>query len=370
LARFELLVGSGDFWARAAQDMATARRRVLVQAMTFEGDAAGLAVARAIRESGAEDRRVLVDDYTRNVLNDTFLALSRNPALAAEARATWAMFDELKRNGVGVRLTNPVGGNPLRYPVRNHKKLLVIDDVAWIGGINFSDHNFAWHDVMLRIEDRAVADWLAERFGCDWQGEPRPAEVQLDGIKLLSLDGTDNARQLAALLARIAGAKRSLEMVSAYATFPFVDAMAAAARRGVAATLYTPIENNKPVVRDYLCGIAENSGLTVRLTPGMTHAKALLIDGETLVLGSCNFEFVSYRTNSEFVAVIEDPELIADFEARLLAPMRENSVVAGASHASGWRGTRARLALKAADWFVARLQAGARVAEWSAPRRR
>jgi cardiolipin synthase len=364
LARFELLVGSGDFWARAAQDMAAARRRVLVQAMTFEGDAAGLGVARAIRKSAAKDRRVLVDDYTRHVLNDTFLVFSRDPVLAAEARATWAMLDELECNGAAVRITNPVGRNPLRYPVRNHKKLLVMDDAAWLGGINFSDHNFAWHDLMLRIEDAAAVDWLAGEFDRDWQGKPRPSQVNFDGLELLSLDSTDNARQLDPLLARIAGARRSIEMVSAYATFPFVDAMAKAARRGVSATLYTPQENNKPIVRDYLCGIAESSGLAIRLSPGMTHAKALLIDGEELVLGSCNFEFVSYRTNCEFVAIVRDAALIADFEARLLAPMRANSTAARAGDVPAWRSTGARLALKAADRAIARLKAGERVTEW------
>ena len=59
--RFELLVGSVAFWQRAGQDIAAARRRVLVQAMTFEGDAAGQSVARAVADSSAADRRVLVD---------------------------------------------------------------------------------------------------------------------------------------------------------------------------------------------------------------------------------------------------------------------------------------------------------------------
>ncbi len=44
--------------------------------MTFEGDAAGQAVAGAVIASPARERRVLVDDYTRHVVNDTFLVLS------------------------------------------------------------------------------------------------------------------------------------------------------------------------------------------------------------------------------------------------------------------------------------------------------
>ena len=66
----ELLWGSDRFWARAAQDAGRARRRLYVQAMTFEGDAAGRRVAAALSASGALDRRVLVDAYTRHVISD------------------------------------------------------------------------------------------------------------------------------------------------------------------------------------------------------------------------------------------------------------------------------------------------------------
>ena len=183
MPRFELHVGSAAFWSRAAQDISAARRRVLIQAMTFEGDAAGLAVAGVIQASAAVDRRILVDDYTRHVINDTFLDRSDDPALRAEAEATWAMFGSLRDDGVGVRVTNPMAGSWLRYPLRNHKKLLVMDEAAWIGGINFSDHNFAWADMMLRIEDAAVADWLAETFAADWMGSPQAARRALGAAR-------------------------------------------------------------------------------------------------------------------------------------------------------------------------------------------
>ena len=69
MSGYELHVGAPAFWRRAAGDIAGARRRVLVQAMTFEGDAAGLSVAAAIASSAAADRRVLVDAYTRAVIS-------------------------------------------------------------------------------------------------------------------------------------------------------------------------------------------------------------------------------------------------------------------------------------------------------------
>lgn len=362
--KFELHVGSQEFWDRASGDIAAARRRVLVQAMTFEGDAAGSAVAAAIAASPAQDRRVLVDDYTRHVINDTFLALTRDAAIHAEATATWAMFDALIASGAGLRLTNPVGRNPLRYATRNHKKLLVIDDAAWIGGINFSDHNFAWHDMMVRIEHPALADWLAEAFERDWHGRPETLGAEFGPVGVLDLCGSNNEAGLAPLLAAFAGARETLEVVSAYSTFPFVDAMAAAAQRGVAVTLHTPRPNNKPVVRDYLLGVARQSGIALQLTPMMTHAKAALIDGEVLVVGSSNFDFVSHRANAEYVATIRDAALVAEFERRLLVPLREGGAAPGAADHSPLRSLRARVGLRMADVAVSWLDHGPRIAEW------
>lgn len=364
MPRFELHVGSAEFWDRARGDIAAARRRVLVQAMTFEGDGAGQAVAGAIAASWADDRRVLVDDYTRHVINDTFLALTRDTAIHAEAAATFAMFESLIASGAGLRLTNPVGRNPLRYATRNHKKLLVIDDAAWIGGINFSDHNFAWHDMMVRIEHPTLADWLAEAFERDWHGRPETLGAEFGPVRVLDLCGGNNAAGLAPLLEAFAGARETLEVVSAYPTFPFVDAMAAAARRGVAVTLHTPRPNNKPVVRDYLLGVARQSGIALQLTPMMTHAKAALIDGEVLVVGSSNFDFVSHRANAEYVATIRDAGLVAEFERRLLVPLREGGAAPGPGDHSPLRSLRARVGLRMADVLVSWLDHGPRVAEW------
>jgi cardiolipin synthase A/B len=364
---YELHVGSAAFWRHASRDIATARRRVLVQAMTFEGDAAGRPIAEAIAASAAADRRVLVDDYTRHVINDTFLALSRDRALHAEAAATWLMFDRLRASGTGLRVTNPVGRNPLRYPLRNHKKLLVIDDAVWLGGINFSDHNFAWHDMMLRIADDQVADWAATQFDADWRGQPQGASLAISADLVLdSLTGIGNAAGFAPLLRQFAEADDRIELISAYPTFPFVDALAQAAARGVAVTIYTPRPNNKPIIRDYLQRVGARSGLEIRLLPEMTHVKAAVIDERTVVVGSSNFDFVSLRASAEYIATIRDPKFVATCEETLFGPAR---IAASAAEppGRGWRGLRASAALRLADAVVARLPAGPRMAHWHSP---
>jgi len=73
-----LLVDAAEFLDALTCDISEARRTAFVQAMTFEGDAAGMAIADLVRGCPARDRRVLVDAYTRHVLSDRLRWLPRN----------------------------------------------------------------------------------------------------------------------------------------------------------------------------------------------------------------------------------------------------------------------------------------------------
>lgn len=319
----ELLVGANAFWRRASADCASASRRLWVQAMTFEGDEAGQSVARAISTSPAADRRVLVDAYSRVVVSDRWVGWPTAwlPAdLRAETRATDAMFRGLTASGTKVRVTNPFQPLMTNYPARNHKKLILADDVAYVGGINFSDHNFAWRDFMVRLEGREAADFLAADFEATWSGTPASGALRQDGLRLLSLDGRTNDRFFDEISALLGAAQREIVVMSAYLTFPYTALLAAAAGRGVRVTLITPWANNKPLVRDYLLGFARTHGFDTRLLPEMSHLKGLLVDGERLVVGSCNFDFVGLAAEEEFAAVIESPRLIEDFRRRVIDP--------------------------------------------------
>jgi cardiolipin synthase len=328
--------------------MKRARTRLFVQAMTFEGDTAGQRVAEAIRRSRAADRRVLVDDYTRVVVSDRFVlspyALLSRP-FRAEVRATRAMFRGLIGDGVRVRTTNPIAGRVARYGVRNHKKLIVADGVAYIGGINFSDHNFAWHDLMLRIELPEAAAFLAEDFEATWESRPVFRQAEFAGMTLLALDGRTNRTGFGPLLAAIEAATERIEIVSPYLTFPFVEVLGAAARRGVRVELLTPLPNNKPMVRHYLSYAAPRAGLEMLLLPEMTHLKGMVIDGRRLVLGSTNFDFPSCFALEEYVALIDDPKMTDAFRGEVLEPLRASAIPGARLRSPPWHVLRSRIVL-------------------------
>ena len=80
--------------------------------------------------------------------------------------------------------------------------------------------------------------------------------------------------------------------------------------------------------------------------------KAMLLDGRELILGSSNFDFVSYRAEEELVAVISNPGLIADFRRQVLEPLLARVLPAEACRVSPRAAARSRALLKAADWVI------------------
>jgi cardiolipin synthase len=326
----ELLVDYNEFWTRLSEDIRSARQSVFVQTFAFEGDAVGKQLSAALLSSTAPDKRVLADSFTRIVLSDRFRYSPANffdDELRHEARETAAMMGELESDGVEIRFTNPYGLSPRRLLSRNHKKLIVLDDAtAYIGGINFSDHNAAWHDMMLRIEDENVAAFLREDFLATWNGRDQVEHRQFDGIEFFTADGRTNRTAFQRVLDLIDGSRQSIFVESPYITFPFYERLRGASRRGVTVKIVTPEQNNWRFFANYARLESARSGIDLRLFQGgMSHLKAMLIDGETLIAGSSNFDYLSYRIHQELLAVITIPRIVADFSRRVMAPDLANA---------------------------------------------
>lgn len=329
--RTDILVGSEEFFGRLKQDIRNARSSVYVQAMTFEADEAGLRLCDELRASAASDIRVLVDEYVRVMVSDKWAfgpgAVFDRP-LRREVRETRELFAELNAENIRVKMTNPLGPLYTRLLARNHKKLVVVDDaVAYVGGINFSDHNFEWHDMMLRIEEPGIAAYLKGDFVSTWAGVDQRHHRSFPGFDFHQLDGTGNEGSFEPIIRHLDEARESIVIESPYLSFPFYRSLRQAVGRGVEVRLILPERNNKAFMQRYNLWEARRSGIQVRLLRDrMTHLKAVLIDGEKLIIGSSNLDFVSYRVLQELVVVVHDPETVALFQDRVFSPDWQASV--------------------------------------------
>jgi cardiolipin synthase len=326
----ELLVNFEEFWPRLRHDIASADDSVFIQTFAFEGDSVGQELARVLLSSSAGDKRILADSFARVVLSDRFRYSPRSlfdSGLKNEARETDLMQTRLRDAGVAVRFTNPYGLRPRQLLSRNHKKLIVIDEsLAYLGGINFSEHNAAWHDMMLRIDDPETARFLAEDFVCTWEGHDRVAHREFESLEVLTLDGRANRRGFQRVLDLIDGARETIFVESPYITFPFYERLRAAAARSVDVKIVTPERNNWSYFAKYARLESARSQIDLRMYQrGMTHLKAMLIDDEHLIAGSSNFDYLSYRLYQEIVAIFTDKSLIAEFRERVILPDLANS---------------------------------------------
>jgi len=320
----ELLVNFNEFWTRLRADICAAKESVFIQTFALEGDAIGKQLAEALLASRAQNKRILADSFTRIVLSDRFRYAPSNlldPELTQEARETEIMRAQLASAEVAIKFTNPYGASPRKLLSRNHKKLIVIDSrAAYIGGINFSDHNAAWHDMMFRIDDVDGVEFLRKDFVSSWKGRDRFARSSVNGMELWALDGRDNRRAFHRVLELIDRAEHRIFVESPYITFPFYERLRAAAVRGVEVKVVTPEQNNWRLFRNYARLESARSGIDLRLYRGMSHLKAMLIDDDYLVAGSSNFDYLSYRLYQEIIAIFTDPDLIDDFRDRVMLP--------------------------------------------------
>lgn len=322
--KIELLVGADEFWRRMRDDLEEARDSALIQTFTFEGDRVGTRLARALDRAEAQDRRLLVDSYSLLYHSDRLIPgpawLDRS--FRREVMLTHRWVRRLREGGAGVRFGKPLGPSPVRLVRRSHKKVAVFDErVAYLGGINFSDHNFAWHDMMLRVESETLASLLTRDYRAAWDGRSVSFDRTVGPLRMISMNGRGNPRAFRPLVEAIDGARRSIDVVSAYLSHPFIGHLARAVGRGVRVRVLMPDRNNKSNLARHIVEQASREGFEVLRYPGgMSHMKAMTVDEELLVMGSSNFDFMSYHVLEEHVVMTREPSVVEAFLARVWEP--------------------------------------------------
>ena len=226
-----LLVDSGEFYAAIAPAILAARRRVYIQVMTFELDTVGARLWQLLARSPAACKILCVDAFSRIKISDRPAFGWRywtSPSFRAEARRTRRLLRPGVRDGVRIVITNPLGAGWHKYPHRNHKKMMIVDDAAFLGGINFSDHNFAWHDLMLRTTDPTLVSALAADFQITITGRSQNAIIPTPAdTRLYLLNGRHSRPAYERLFAEITSARASVIVLSPYLTNPLLSRLRA-----------------------------------------------------------------------------------------------------------------------------------------------
>jgi cardiolipin synthase len=292
-----------------------AQRQVLFETYIWKGDAVGerfKAALAAAAERGVEVY-CIYDGFANLVVSPRFLRFPpamkvlRYPVYAA----SWRFFD-LRRYG------------------RDHRKILVVDDTeAYLGGYNVgSAYETEWRDTHVRITGPAVQD-LRRAFADFWnlhrrrrfRESERPLLVETASVWEPHLRLQRNVPRLwmfpirAMYIEAINRASTNIWMTSAYfiPDQDFVDALTAAARRGVDVRLLVPLKSNHVVAdwlsRGYFSQLLGAGVRIFRFKDAMVHAKTSTVDGSWSTVGTANIDRLSLTGNYEINLEVIHPGL-------------------------------------------------------------
>jgi len=222
-----------------------------------------------------------------------------------------------------------------RANLRNHRKIVLIDGkTAMIGGMNLAREYMGptgergrWHDLSLVVRGPAVAD-LYRVFRSDWAfaakedlepESPAPTMVD-DGVPIeIVPSGPDVATDYLhdKMLTHLFSARERIWIVTPY----FIPdemlekALCIAAARGVDVRVVVPRVSNHRLAdlvrRGYLRQIQAAGGDVRLFTPGMLHAKVILIDDAPGIIGSMNMDVRSFFLNFEIALFAYSPDVVA-----------------------------------------------------------
>ncbi len=256
-----------------------------------------------------------------------------------------ALWQQMREAGVHMAVALPFK-NPFRtlltsrIDLRNHRKITVIDGkITYCGSRNSADPEFRikaryapWVDIMVRFQGPVVAQNQL-LFSSDWMratGEKLdplavPAAPFQGGFPAQAMgDGpTERNGATPQLFAAAIGSARSHITLSTPYFVPdanVLDALCAAAHRGLAVALIFPKVNDSWVVaaasRSYYRKLLEAGCVIHEFTEGLLHAKTLTIDGRISMIGSSNLDLRSFDLNYENNILLHDVALTGDIRTR------------------------------------------------------
>lgn len=323
--RFELYTDGVKAYRTLMEQIAQAKESILISTYILNNDTVGKAVIKALSGKAKEGVKVqlLVDS-----LGSLPLYFFQHPLKA------------LRKAGGEVLFFMPILRMPLRNYInlRNHRKIYLFDEkIVLTGGMNLSDEYMGqdpdalrWHDLLFLAEGPAVFHYR-EIFASDWAYAAQkealiPQKVPYtDGDALMQVvpSGPDISGDVLfeALISAIYAAKKRIWIVTPYFVpdASLMQALIIAHHKDVDVKLISPRESDNPVadlVRSSYMRELEEHGIHVALYEGtMLHAKAILFDSSSTMLGSVNIDNRSLLLNYEVVSFAYSAAIISDIEA-------------------------------------------------------
>lgn len=233
----------------------------------------------------------------------------------------------------------------LRVNFRNHRKIIICDGkVGFTGGLNIGDEYRQWYDLAVRVHG-PVVNQLQEVFAEDWyfatdenlaapeyfHAEPVTTDEEgyEDVVARVIASGPDSRRSITHVMffLAITMSRERIWITTPYFTPDpaILTALRTASMRGVDVRLLLPGKSDVRIAqaagRGYFDELLDAGVKIWEYQPQVLHAKVLLVDDSTAIIGSSNMDTRSFHLQFEVNLAIDNPsvneELAAEFRSRM-----------------------------------------------------
>ncbi len=213
--------------------------------------------------------------------------------------------------------------------LRDHRKLLVVDEKeAHIGGVIVEEDARDWRDTSVKLEGNGIVADCRDAFQSAWEQAQRMHPIgrvrSLPDKQRFFLAGNsfrlrdkDLYREF---LRNITTARNTVSITTPYfsLTRDLRRALYYAKKRGAEVRILLPLRSDNfladCLARVYYRRLLRRNIRLFQYSKSILHAKTIAIDGKWASVGSCNFDWLSFRLNYELNVVSKDAAFALELE--------------------------------------------------------
>lgn len=319
-----------EFAADFSSQAKNAQDRVWAQAMIVETNHASSMMFHAINQAAQRgiDTKLFMDQFSVATADDRLSLIPKFGEAKAKQeyiqQADRAVFSELKDSGTDVKVTNPSKlANIFPFIGRNHMKIFIVDDTAWIGGVNIASDHFEKADFMVRVKDPDLVDALAIAF--DQVNENKPEDdykKEVNDRYTLLVDAGNRGKSIILDEANdlVASSTESVKFISQIIpSGEMLDSLVERSQAGVQVDIVTQSLDHIGQTRNpmgvlmkrrydsFVRKTARNPNIRLHHFNdhhGKVHAKMVIVDGQKALFGSHNLDSSGVKAGTQEIALI------------------------------------------------------------------
>jgi len=336
MAKLPLVQNPTDFLENFIQTTAQAKNRIWLQTMIYETGPEILKLEQALLAAAKNwtlDIRLSIDAVSKKYVHghphllpqyDHSTRLHHHQVHSTTSNS----LHLLKNAGVKIFTQHHPSGNFFPLLGRHHLKLYIIDDTAWVGGVNLTDGSLTNLDFLVKFNQPEIVKSLISIYEnmCLNRLNTNISQKLTSHFTLL----LDSGKFLDSIIyqqaiAMVQKAQQSILFVSQfYPDGSLLSSIIRKARQGVPTTILTSHRNSEvfhhPLyLSPYIISkirLLNIPNIHIIHSSGHVHAKYLSIDGRESLFGSHNFTLTTEMLGTKEIAIHStDPSLIKQFRS-------------------------------------------------------